>query len=128
MKKKLVLILAISSLLIACASDPIVTDRDILAAENSHTLNALYERLQADKKLAKSSSEWAQSIRLNLDKVGKKIALKQEHDILIILHLFSLLKSILCDIGFFEFCIPKTFIKVLNNIRQYILKLKCSAL
>lgn len=82
MKKKLVLILAISSLLIACASDPIVTDRDILAAENSHTLNALYERLQADKKLAKSSSEWAQSIRLNLDKVGKKIALKQEQNIL----------------------------------------------
>ena len=82
MNKKLVLVLVIGSLLVACASDPIVTDRDILAAENSHTLDALYERLQADKKVAKPSSEWADSIRLNLDKVGKKIALQQEQEIL----------------------------------------------
>ena len=82
MKKALVSSLILAGLLSACGSDPIVTEMDILAAKNNHSLPKLYGRLQDDQKLAKPSSEWAETIRINLDKVGREIALEKEQKIL----------------------------------------------
>lgn len=82
MKKILVSSLLFASLLVACGSDPIVTEMDILSAKNSQTLPKLYQRLLDDQKIAKPSSEWAESIHINLGKVGKEIALEKEQKIL----------------------------------------------
>ncbi len=68
--------------LLGCSSDPIVTELDILNAENQHALPELYDRLLADKKKAAPSSDWGVSVRRNLDVVGKKIALKKEQKII----------------------------------------------
>ncbi|NRB38181.1 MAG: hypothetical protein HRU20_06885 [Pseudomonadales bacterium] len=82
MKKTILSSVLLAGLLVACGSDPIVTDMDILVAKNNHSLSKLYQRLQSDKKVAKPSSDWAESVRINLDKVGREIALEKEQKVL----------------------------------------------
>ena len=82
MKNSLISSLVLAGLLSACGTDPIVTEMDILAAKNGNTLPQLYQRLLTDQKTAKASSDWAESIRVNLGKVGKEIALEKEQKIL----------------------------------------------
>lgn len=82
MNKKNLSWLIAALLLSACASEPMVTDTDVLVAENRGELQALYQRLDAELASSKASSNKTQNRQLYLTKVGRKIAEQQERDIL----------------------------------------------
>lgn len=82
MKKNLVSAMLMISLLGACSSVPMVTDRDVLVSENRGELMTLYTNMQAELKTAKPGSDLAENRTAYLVVVGKKIAEDKERIIL----------------------------------------------
>ncbi|CAA0080695.1 Uncharacterised protein [BD1-7 clade bacterium] len=82
MNKAYLSTLILAGVLSACSSQPSVTDQDILIASNRGELLSLYSQLEDELKDVKPSSATATEIRLNLGKVGKKIAQEKERQIL----------------------------------------------
>lgn len=75
-----VLILAI--FLSACASEPLITDMDVLTHQNNGELLNFYSRLNSELKLAKPTSDLAENRRIYIAKVGEKIAEEKEQVVL----------------------------------------------
>lgn len=80
--KKINTLLCASLLLSACASTPLLTDRDVVTAENRGQLNKLYQDIHHDLENSKPSSELAQNRQQFLPIVGRKIAEQKEREIL----------------------------------------------
>jgi predicted nucleotidyltransferase len=81
MKRLWILIIAIGGL-VACASEPMMTDVDVLVHQNQGELLSFYERLQSELKLAKPKSDLAENRQIYIAKVGEKIAEEKEQVIL----------------------------------------------
>lgn len=82
MKKSLLSVAIASSLLIACSSEPMITDRDVLVAENHGELMTMYQQMQAKLTQTKPDSEHAENLKGYIAKVGEKIAKDKERIIL----------------------------------------------
>lgn len=74
--------LAGALLLTACSSKPLMTDRDVLVAQNRGELQTMYEQIQQELELEKPSSERAANLRHYHEMVGEKIANEKEARIL----------------------------------------------
>ncbi len=81
MKKLWFYILVLAGLM-ACASEPMITDMDVLVYQNKGELPGFYDRLQSELKLAKPKSDLAENRRVYIGKVGEKIAEEKEQVIL----------------------------------------------
>ena len=74
--------LAGALLLTACSSKPLMTDRDVLVAQNRGELQTMYDQIQQELQLEKPSSERAANLRHYHEMVGEKIANEKEARIL----------------------------------------------
>lgn len=74
--------LLLASLLVACSSQPMYSDVDVLKAKNKGELYQLYEKMSSEYSLVKPSSDRARNILSFQEEVGLEIANEKEQVLL----------------------------------------------
>lgn len=78
----LAVVVITSSVLAACSSEPMITDRDVLVSQNRGQLLQMYDQMKTDLATVKPSSERATNLRKYISVVGEKVADDKEAVIL----------------------------------------------